>query len=142
MKSLSSKKDAPLTQEDEYRWRKRQTTNNNRDGMTPGASTPAPDGASPGQDGNAEGSEAGGEKHVHKILKIKRVVRLLAVHDSVRTKRYLHDKWGHVSIETVRDPAVASAYVRQRSIIEEEMMKADELMPTDDAEKNERLKKK
>jgi len=32
--------------------------------------------------------------------------------------------------------------MKQRAILEEEMMKADELMPTDDTEKNERLKKK
>lgn len=75
MKSLSSKKDAALTQEDEYRWKQRQKTNNTRDATTPSATTPAPDGgASPGQEGNGEGSDAGGEKHVHKILKIKRVV--------------------------------------------------------------------
>ena len=77
MKSLSSKKDATVTQEDEYRWRQRQKTNNTRDATTPSATTPAPDGyggASPGQEGNGEGSDAGGEKHVHKILKIKRVV--------------------------------------------------------------------
>ncbi|OZJ06220.1 hypothetical protein BZG36_00761, partial [Bifiguratus adelaidae] len=47
--------------------------------------------------------------------------------------------WKH---ETVRDPSVINAYLRQRQLIEEEATSAEALQPTDDEEKNARMKKR
>ncbi|CAM0136853.1 hypothetical protein VKS41_007438 [Umbelopsis sp. WA50703] len=44
--------------------------------------------------------------------------------------------------ETVRDPAVIKAYLRQRQMIEEEATSTETLEPTDDIEKNARMKKR
>ncbi|RUP38158.1 hypothetical protein BC936DRAFT_138420 [Jimgerdemannia flammicorona] len=47
-----------------------------------------------------------------------------------------------IQTETVRDPAVINAYLRQRQVIEETSIDPESLEPTDDAEKNERMKKR
>ncbi|CAO3695242.1 unnamed protein product [Umbelopsis ramanniana] len=44
--------------------------------------------------------------------------------------------------ETVTDPAVVKAYLRQRQMIEEEATSTETLEPTDDIEKNARMKKR
>ncbi|KAI7885524.1 hypothetical protein K492DRAFT_141626 [Lichtheimia hyalospora FSU 10163] len=44
--------------------------------------------------------------------------------------------------EVVRDPVVIKSYLRQRQMIEEEATSVEALRPTDDAEKNERMKKR
>ncbi|KAI8371514.1 uncharacterized protein BYT42DRAFT_580545 [Radiomyces spectabilis] len=44
--------------------------------------------------------------------------------------------------EVVRDPVVIKSYLRQRQMIEEEATSAEALEPTDDAEKNARMKKR
>ncbi|KAI8335611.1 hypothetical protein BD560DRAFT_451101 [Blakeslea trispora] len=44
--------------------------------------------------------------------------------------------------ETVRDPVVMKSYLRQRQMIEEEATSAEALEPTDDEEKNARMKKR
>lgn len=49
---------------------------------------------------------------------------------------------GNVINEIIKDPNVVKAYVRHRTALEEENMKAEELEPTDDATQNERRRKK
>jgi hypothetical protein len=44
--------------------------------------------------------------------------------------------------EVVRDPVVMKSYLRQRQMIEEEATSAEALEPTDDEEKNARMKKR
>jgi len=51
----------------------------------------------------------------------------------------VNGKW---ETEIVRDPSVIKAYVHQRSVIDEEKLEADELLPSDDEGKNERRKKR
>ncbi|CAG8620455.1 8659_t:CDS:2 [Paraglomus occultum] len=45
-------------------------------------------------------------------------------------------------VEEVTDPAVINAYIRHRQMIEEQATSAEFLEPTDDEEKNKRLRKR
>ncbi|GAA5988754.1 hypothetical protein JCM11641_006528 [Rhodosporidiobolus odoratus] len=58
---------------------------------------------------------------------------------TLRIKRLIAGKW---ETEIVRDPSIIKAYVHQRSVIDEERLEADELLPSDDEGKNERRKKR
>ncbi|GAA6041854.1 hypothetical protein JCM8097_004508 [Rhodosporidiobolus ruineniae] len=58
---------------------------------------------------------------------------------TLRIKRLVNGVW---QTEIVRDPSVIKAYVHQRSVIDEEKLEADELLPSDDEGKNERRKKR
>ncbi|KAG0164678.1 hypothetical protein DFQ30_009546 [Apophysomyces sp. BC1015] len=59
-------------------------------------------------------------------------------------RRLIRQKNGEKSWqqEVVRDPVVIKSYLRQRQMIEEEATSAEALEPTDDAEKNARMKKR
>ncbi|KAK9762421.1 hypothetical protein K7432_011851 [Basidiobolus ranarum] len=59
-------------------------------------------------------------------------------------KRLVRDKNGETSwqSEVVRDPAVMNAYLRQRQLIEEQTTSVEMLEPTNDEEKNRRMKKR
>ncbi|GAA6008913.1 hypothetical protein JCM11491_003833 [Sporobolomyces phaffii] len=58
---------------------------------------------------------------------------------TLRIRRMVAGKW---ETEIVRDPSVIKAYVHQRSVIDEENLQADELLPSDDEGKNERRRKR
>lgn len=58
---------------------------------------------------------------------------------TLRIRRLVQGKW---ETEIVRDPSVIKAYVHQRSVIDEENLQADELLPSDDEGKNERRRKR
>ena len=49
---------------------------------------------------------------------------------------------GRWETEIVREPSIIAAYVRQRQLIEEEKLEADDLLPSDDEGKNERARKR
>ncbi|ORX92912.1 hypothetical protein K493DRAFT_408629 [Basidiobolus meristosporus CBS 931.73] len=59
-------------------------------------------------------------------------------------KRLVRDKNGETSwqSEVVKDPVVMNAYLRQRQLIEEQTTSVEMLEPTDDEEKNRRMKKR
>jgi len=57
----------------------------------------------------------------------------------LRIKRLVDGTW---RTEIVRDPAVITAYVRSRQLLEEEATNADTLAPTGDADKDMRAKKR
>ncbi|GAA5893262.1 histone acetyltransferase [Sporobolomyces salmoneus] len=58
---------------------------------------------------------------------------------TLRIRRLINGKW---ETEIIRDPSVIKAYVHQRSVIDEENLQADELLPSDDEGKNERRRKR
>ncbi|GAA5834228.1 hypothetical protein JCM11251_000576 [Rhodosporidiobolus azoricus] len=137
--SLSQKREPLLTQEDEDRARGRVLAAKKKSAAaaagvaeTPAsaAGTPAGRAGTPGSragsveldDGASVTSGRGGGKA--KTLRIKRLVN------------------GQWQTEIVRDPSVIKAYVHQRSVIDEEKLEADELLPSDDEGKNERRKKR
>ncbi|GAA5937245.1 histone acetyltransferase [Sporobolomyces koalae] len=133
--SLSNPVEPLLTQEDEDRQRqnakakKIASTNANTPAsalntpMGDRAGTPGSRASSPGgDDGASVVSAKNGEKA--KTLRIRRLV---------------NGKW---ETEIVRDPSVIKAYVHQRSVIDEENLQADELLPSDDEGKNERRRKR
>ncbi|GAA6063459.1 hypothetical protein JCM10212_002542 [Sporobolomyces blumeae] len=133
--SLSSTVEPLLTQEDEDRQRqtikakKIMGTSVNTPASAMGtpagerAGTPGSRASSPGVDDGASvvSAKNGGKA---KTLRIRRLVA---------------GKW---ETEIVRDPSVIKAYVHQRSVIDEENLQADELLPSDDEGKNERRRKR
>ncbi|BGP46994.1 hypothetical protein JCM10450v2_002846 [Rhodotorula kratochvilovae] len=58
---------------------------------------------------------------------------------TLRIKRLIGGVW---ETEIVRDPSVIKAYIHQRSVVDEEKLEADELLPSDDESKNERRRKR
>ncbi|GAA5974601.1 hypothetical protein JCM5350_001213 [Sporobolomyces pararoseus] len=133
--SLSNPVEPLLTQEDEDRQRqnakakKIASTSANTPASAMGtpagdrAGTPGSRASSPGMDDGASvvSAKNGGKA---KTLRIRRLV---------------NGKW---ETEIIRDPSVIKAYVHQRSVIDEENLQADELLPSDDEGKNERRRKR
>ncbi|EPQ61383.1 hypothetical protein GLOTRDRAFT_15237, partial [Gloeophyllum trabeum ATCC 11539] len=125
--SLSRRDEPQLTDEDE----KREAA---LDQQYPGMSAVSPKQAGPsaapspaysrGSSVDRDREMSYGPEGAKRVLRIKRLVD------------------GHWQTEIVRDPAVISAYVRRRQIIEEETTLADALAPTGDAEKDARAKKR
>ncbi|BGP14889.1 hypothetical protein JCM10213_003755 [Rhodosporidiobolus nylandii] len=131
--SLSNKREPLFTQEDEDRARGRLLAKKKAavpETPASAAGTPAARAGTPGSragspdvdDGASVGTARNGGKA--KTLRIKRLVA---------------GKW---ETEIVRDPSIIKAYVHQRSVIDEEKLEADELLPSDDEGKNERRKKR
>jgi transcription initiation factor TFIID subunit 1 len=135
--SLTNPVEPLLTQEDEDRQRQNakakkiaaSSTNVNTPASAMGtpaagdrAGTPGSRASSPGGDDGASVVSKNGGKA--KTLRIRRMV---------------NGKW---ETEIVRDPSVIKAYVHQRSVIDEENLQADELLPSDDEGKNERRRKR
>ncbi|GAA5893952.1 hypothetical protein JCM8208_001289 [Rhodotorula glutinis] len=58
---------------------------------------------------------------------------------TLRIRRLISGVW---ETEIVRDPSVIKAYMHQRSVVDEEKLEADELLPSDDESKNERRRKR
>jgi hypothetical protein len=156
--SLTNPQEPLLSQEDEDRARGRVLEAKKKAGaistvaQTPAslAGTPAARAGSPGSragsvdidDGASVATARNGEKA--KTLRIKRLVRLssfvrLSFEADPFPPLQINGKW---ETEIVRDPSVIKAYVHQRSVIDEEKLEADELLPSDDEGKNERRKKR
>lgn len=122
--TLSNPRPPQLTQEDETRF-EQQAAEKAQFGATPGV----PGGVGTPADGysgaGSPGSSAAQKQQSEKVLRISRTERS-----------------GHVTTEVVRDPAVIGAYIQQRQLLEEENMKTEELAPTEDAQRNDRMKKR
>lgn len=122
-KALSSPIEPILTQEDEDRHRGRGRFKRARSVAETQSVTGTPRGHSPGSRASSldrdDASDASGRGDQTKVLRIKRLIQ---------------GKW---VAEIVRDPTIIAAYLRHRKLIEEEAIDPDQLMPTDDASKNE-----
>jgi len=79
-----------------------------------------------------------------KVLRIKRLVSVLRNVVNIFSVLTILDIQidGVWRTEIVRDPAVITAYVRSRQLLEEETTNADSLAPTGDADKDMRAKKR
>ncbi|GAA5849102.1 hypothetical protein JCM5353_002538 [Sporobolomyces roseus] len=133
--SLSNPTEPLLTQEDEDRQRqnakakKIASTNVNTPASAMG--TPAGDRAgSPGSRADSPDVDDGGS-----VVSAKNGEKA----KTLRIRRLIAGKW---ETEIIRDPSVIKAYVHQRSVIDEENLQADELLPSDDEGKNERRRKR
>jgi len=133
--SLSNPTEPLLTQEDEDRQRqnakakKIASTNVN----TPASAMGTPAGDRAGTPGSRAGS--GDEDDGASVASAKNGEKA----KTLRIRRLIGGKW---ETEIIRDPSVIKAYVHQRSVIDEENLQADELLPSDDEGKNERRRKR
>ncbi|GAA6024205.1 hypothetical protein JCM10207_006780 [Rhodosporidiobolus poonsookiae] len=134
--ALTSKKEPLFTQEDEDRARGRLAAKQkklaNAVAETPASAvgTPAGRAGTPGsRAGTPDVDDGASVTSAKNASKAK----------TLRIKRLINGKW---ETEIIRDPSIIKAYVHQRSVIDEEKLEADELLPSDDEGKNERRKKR